>query len=155
MLAVLEIIGRRQDSPASCRARKRKCKIIKIVVDFRCLLWYIIGMNKTHVISTVIRKFVELGYSADNLKISVGTCRRGAAGTFHESCYLMVKKGISDPGIRTYFPPRIVIDSRCPGRDFVATLEHELGHYVEHLQGANEKTGYSESFADSFIGRIA
>ena len=47
MLAVLEIIGRRQDSPASCRARKRKCKIIKIVVDFCCLLWYIISMNKT------------------------------------------------------------------------------------------------------------
>jgi hypothetical protein len=47
ILAVLEIIGR-QGSPASCRAKKkRKCKIIKIVVDFCCLLWYIIGVGKT------------------------------------------------------------------------------------------------------------
>jgi len=111
-------------------------------------------MRKKQTIAEILTRFRET-YSADDLSISVGTCRSGADGTFHESAYRVVKRGLSDPGIRTYFPPRIVIDSRCKSMDFIATIEHELGHYVQFLSGAREKTGYSEAFADSFIGKIA
>lgn len=136
------------------RGKKRKQKIIKKSVDSCCLLWYIYSMNKKQVIAEILQKFCEI-YPADDLTISVGTCRKGADGTFMEPSYRMVKKGLADPGIRTYFPPKIVIDGNCRSRDFVATVEHELGHYVEYLRGAREKTGYSEAFADSFVGKIA
>ena len=111
-------------------------------------------MNKKQVIAKILLKFSET-YPVDGLTISIGTCRSGADGTFHEPAYRMVKRGLADPGIRTYFPPRIVIDGNCRSRDFVATIEHELGHYAEYLCGAREKTGYSESFADSFVGRFS
>jgi hypothetical protein len=46
MLAVLEIIGRRQE----WRVVRHKKK--KIIVDFCCLLWYIISVGKNEPLTT-------------------------------------------------------------------------------------------------------
>jgi hypothetical protein len=90
MLAVLKIIGRRQGNPASCRARKRKCKIIKIVVDFRCVLWYIIGVgrerNKTQTEEDKMntRKIDQAEASKINLTKKYGIMGDGCIGIWGE-----------------------------------------------------------------------
>jgi hypothetical protein len=106
-------------------------------------------MRKKDRIEKVLKKFIACGYP--NIRITIGSLRRGVAGNFFCGGNFVVKRGLTDKGVEVFEEPRIVIDHHCTGNFIEHTVAHELGHYVEFLNGKDHDEQFAEDFAYNLL----